>query len=527
MNSAATREAFEKQLLEPALTRLSALGPFAEVGAEAAERPDVLAVPIGSAGAPAPGAGTERPTPQPRRGAVEAAVAYHADVAAAAEFQSVTGKAGEVLSLMAPREKSGLAPRLILLGVGEDTAAQLRKAGAALAKATFGTSLVRTTVVDGLAPELQRAFLEGFLLGGYRAPRAGTAESPKPIAARLEVTGADEDALIDALSTAEAVWLTRSLANTPSNLKNPEWLAAQARRLAADAGLECTVRDEVQLQREGFGGLLAVGSGSATPPRLVQVSYTPEGVRNPRHVVLVGKGITFDTGGISLKPRESMVPMKTDMAGAAVVLAVTQAAARLGLDCKVTALLALAENAVSGSAYRPGDIVKVYDGTTVEIGNTDAEGRMVLADGMGYAVSNLAPDILIDVATLTGAASMGLGRRHGALYGTSAELVSDLERAAEASGERVWHMPLEEVAGEYRWALDSDVADIAHITGEHAKVGAGSITAALFLREFAGDVPWAHLDIAGPGRAAADEDEVIKGATGYGTRLLVNYLQQG
>lgn len=531
MHTASTRESFEKSLLAPALTTLSAADSIlAEALPEAAggERPEVYVVPIATSAAWGGTANGEKATPQPRRGAVEAAVAYDVDVAAAAEFQSISGKAGDVLSVMAPKSKSELAAKLIFLGVGEETADHMRRAGAALAKATFGAGFVRSTVVDGLDLTLQRAFVEGFLLGGYRPPRAGTAEGPKPMAQRFELTGADASVLETAAATARAVWLTRDLANTPSNLKNPEWMVDQANRLARDAGLRIRIWNPEQLARDGFGGILAVGSGSATPPRLVELTYNPvdaaAGSAPVEHVVLVGKGITFDTGGISLKPRESMVPMKTDMAGAAVVLASVHAAAKLGVNRKVTALLALAENAVSGSSYRPGDIVTSYGGTTIEIGNTDAEGRMVLADAMAYAVDQLSPDVLIDVATLTGAASMGLGRRHAALYSNAAPLLRQLLDAGSACGERVWHMPLLEVADEYRAALDSDVADIAHITNDKMKVGGGSITAALFLNEFAGSVPWAHLDIAGPARAAADEHEVPKGATGYGTRLLVSYL---
>jgi leucyl aminopeptidase len=241
--------------------------------------------------------------------------------------------------------------------------------------------------------------------------------------------------------------------------------------------------------------------------------------------VLVGKGITFDTGGLSLKPRESMVPMKTDMAGAGVVLAVLSAAAELGLRHRITGLLPLAENAIGASSYRPGDVVTVFGGTTVEIGNTDAEGRMVLSDALAYAVASLDPDVLVDIATLTGAASRGLGRRHAALYSNTPELVSAFEAAADGSGERVWHMPLAEVQEEYGFALESSVADISHIASAASKVGGGSITAALFLKEFVADTPWVHLDIAGPARADKDEAEVTKGATGYGARLLLAFLR--
>ena len=487
----------------------------------------VLVVPIGTSGVSGvPGGNSdERATPQPRQGAAEAAARYDVDVAVLAEVNSVTGKAAEILAVTAPRRESGLPQRLLFLGVGDESPTSLRKAGAALAKATFGVETIRASVVDGLDELAQQAFVEGFLLGGYRPPRAGTSPAPKPMARTLELTGASETALAAAGATAKAVWLARNLANMPSNIKNAAWMAGQSERLAAESGLEVRIWNDAELAAGGFGGLLAVGRGSEHESRLVQLSYTPANAApDAQHIVLVGKGITFDTGGVSLKPREAMVPMKTDMAGAGVVLAVLNAAAELGIPHRVTGLLALAENSIGAASYRPGDVVKTYDGTTVEIGNTDAEGRMVLADALAFARDELAPDVLIDIATLTGAASLGLGRRHAALYGTRQDLVSGFERAAELSGERVWHMPLAEAAEEYRSSLDSTVADLSHISSPKSKVQAGSITAALFLREFVGQTPWIHLDIAGPARATADEAEVTKGATGYGARLLLSFL---
>src|SRR5690606_461201 len=285
------------------------------------------------------------------------------------------------------------------------------------------------------------------------------------------------------------------------------------------AGLRVTVRDEAWIVRTGLGGLGAVGGGSASPPRLVVVEYAPEGVGGARGL-LVGRGITYETGGLSVRPREAMVPMKTDMSGAAIVLAVTLAAAELALPRRVVAVLPLAENAVSGSAYRPGDVVRVYGGPTVEIGNTDAEGRMVLADAMAWGREQYSPSVLVDVATLTGAASLGLGKLHAALYATAPELSEALVAAGDAAGEPLWPMPL---VDDYRGALDSAVADVSHIaTDPH--VGGGSITAALFLQRFAGDTPWVHLDIAGPGRADKDAHEVTKGPTGFSARALLGWL---
>ncbi len=530
-----TRRTLEAALLQPAITAVAALasvndgGPLIENAVEAGV--DVLVVPIATPS----GGRDESGTPQPRPTAVQAAIAYDVDVATVAELNNVSGRAAEMLSLPAPRDRADLPPKLLLLGVGDESAKSLRRAGAALARATTGARRIRTSVVDGLAEDAQRAFTEGFLLGGYRAPKAGVSEAPKPMAEHLELTGADAEAVRLSVVTAKATWLTRNLANMPSSVKNPEWMAAQSKRIAADTGLTVRLWDEKQLAAEGFGGLTAVGAASATPARMVQLDYVPASgsadggdaggeSAAAQHIVLVGKGITFDSGGLSLKPREAMMPMKTDMAGAAVVLAAVQAAAELGVEYRVTALLALAENAIGAGAFRPGDVVTAYGGTTIEVGNTDAEGRMVLADALAYAARELAPDVLIDVATLTGAAAVGLGKNDGALYSNTASLTSAFQRASDAAGERVWPMPLVE---DYVFALESPIADLTHIAAPSAKIQGGSIFAALFLREFVGETPWVHLDIAGPARADSDQHEVTKGATGYGTRLLLSFLRGG
>jgi leucyl aminopeptidase len=329
-------------------------------------------------------------------------------------------------------------------------------------------------------------------------------------------TGEDEKALRRGEVVARATALARDLINTPSSVKTPAWLAEQAEAVAAESGLAVRVWKESELDE--FGGIRAVGQGSASPPRLVQLSYSPEGATE--HVVLVGKGITFDTGGLSLKPREGMKTMKTDMAGGAAVIAVMSALAAFDASVRVTGLIACAENAVSGSAQRPGDVIRQYGGRTVEVLNTDAEGRLVMADALAYADAELDPDVMIDIATLTGAAKVALGLRVGALYATDESLAGALLAAGDAASERLWRMPLVE---DYRSYLDSDVADLANV--DRAMSGsAGSVVAALFLREFTGGRPWAHLDIAGPARAGADDGEITKGGTGFGVRALLKYL---
>jgi leucyl aminopeptidase len=254
------------------------------------------------------------------------------------------------------------------------------------------------------------------------------------------------------------------------------------------------------------------------PPRVIVASYRPPGAP-AHHPVLVGKGITFDTGGISIKPNAGMREMKTDMAGGAAVLAAVDAAARLGLPVAVTAVVPAAENAVSGSSYRPADVVRHVGGRTTEVLNTDAEGRMVLADGLAYARLELGATALVDLATLTGAMKIALGTKTAGLYATSDGLAEALATAGAHAGERLWRMPL---ADEYTDLLDSEVADANNAPGNP-----GSTTAALFLRPFAGELPWAHLDVAGPARASSDDAEIVKGGTGFGVRTLVRWLEAG
>jgi len=472
---------------------------------------------------------------QPRTGTADAAARYGIDLGDLAERAGLTGAPGEAWTLHLPRRLLASGPelpwehlpaRLILVGVGDGSPQALRRAGAALARQTRGLGRVVTTLgSEGgpQAPEAVRALIEGYLLASYQLPTQATGTPAKSPATELVLLGRHgervESAILDATVAARATWLVRDLTNTPSSTKNPPWLAQRAVDLAGPLGLDVRVLGVPELAAQGFGGILAVGSGSVSEPRLVVVSYRPAN-ETGKHVVVVGKGITFDTGGISIKQREAMVTMKTDMAGSAVALATVLAAAEMGLGHRVTAVLPLAENHFGGSSYRPGDVVTMRSGRTVEVANTDAEGRMVLADALAFADAELDPDILIDVATLTGAASIGLGKQHGALFSDDAALVAGLEAAASVAGEPVWHMPLVE---EYSAAVRSDVADLRQVP--NGWKGAGSITAALFLREFVGGRRWAHLDIAGPARTTSDKHEITEGATGYGVRLLLRYLE--
>ena len=450
------------------------------------------------------------------------------DLHSALERASATGKAGEVVDVPVTAADSAVR-RLLLVGTGDGSAGDLRRAGAALAGRAAGAQRLATDTVLGLDAETARAHVEGLLLAAYAfgpAPH-GTTSRKEPVSALdLHLPGRRVPAVraaVDAAQvTARAVHLARDLANTPSGVKDPAWLARQARDLGRRHGLEVSVLSEKELARDGFGGIVAVGMGSARPPRLIQMRYRPDrAARSAPHVVLVGKGITFDSGGLSLKPREAMVPMKTDMAAGGAVIAAMTALRDAGVRVPVTALVAAAENMPGAGALRPGDVITHYGGRTVEVFNTDAEGRLVLADALAYADAHLDPDLLVDLATLTGAASLGLGRRHGALFSADDELATSLLAAGADSGERLWRMPLVE---DYRSALDSQVADLANISRD-PHISGGAVIAALFLREFAGDRRWAHLDIAGPARADRDEHEVTRGGTGFGARLLLRWLE--
>ena len=373
--------------------------------------------------------------------------------------------------------------------------------------------------VAELSEASRAALAVGLILGSHQF-RVSQHQPPGPGRAELvvpEVELPEAARGVEVAGTlAAATALARDLASTPSDLKTPTWLVGTAAELAAEVpGLTAAVWPVERLAEEGFGGLLAVGGGSSRPPALLRLDWTPPGapLDITRHLVLIGKGITFDTGGISIKPADGMHLMRTDMAGGAAVIAALLAIARLGPPLRVTGLVPAAENHVSGSAYRPGDIVRHYDGTTTEVVNTDAEGRMVLADALGYAVRELAPDLIVDAATLTGAMKVSLGMRTGGLFASDDELADALLTAGERAGERWWRMPLlDHVADD----VDSTIADL-----RQAPPGPPAISAAQFLRRFAGDVPWAHLDIAGPARCDKPYDEVAIGATGFAARTLV------
>jgi leucyl aminopeptidase len=453
------------------------------------------------------------------------------DLLAVLEAQpgATPGKAGETTALPVPTGTStNPALRLVLLvGVGAGSRQDFRRAGAALARATRDRTTVATSI-PAADPEIAlEPFAVGTILGSFVFHwRSRPPEHPP--ARRFVFAGfADREVrelkapLERATAVARATWRARTWAAVPSNLKNPEWLAQQSRELAEQSGLDVEVWDENRLAAEGFGGILGVGQASVSPPRLIRLDYRPSRRRSSRTsrrttVVLVGKGITFDSGGLSLKPGESMVNMKRDMTGGAVVMATMAALAEIDCGLRVVGLVAAAENSVSGSSTRPGDVLRHYGGRTTEVTNTDAEGRLVLADAMAYAVANLDPAVIVDVATLTGAMKVALGQEVGGLFANDDALATALCAAGDAAGEPLWRFPL---ADAYEEKLASKVAD-----ADNAGGGPGAITAALFLQHFADGTPWAHLDIASAGDAPADRYEWSEGPTGFGARALLAWL---
>ncbi len=431
-------------------------------------------------------------------------------------FFSATGKAGEIFEI--PVSAQGArCERLLLVGIGSGSITDSRAAGAAVGRKMRGKKYSVLSAIAVSKNEL-RAHAIALILSAYTwNQKTSTVKPENPIF----IVGDSHPADISRARTlTSAVWSARDLIHTPANIKTPLWMASRAKVLTKHPDIAVEVLSGKDLAK--FGGLSAVGGSSPKPgPRFIKISYAPRGSKNWPHVVLVGKGITFDTGGISLKrPYDNMMAMKTDMAGAAAVLAVVAAMPEVQPRVRVTALLMCAENALSGTSQRPSDVITQYGGTTVEVIDTDAEGRLVLADGLAYADIHLNPDYLVDIATLTGAATLGLGRQYGAMYTRDESLARRLSEAGEKSGDRVWHMPL---VDDYRVALESSIADINH-TAKATKFSAGSVTGALFLEHFAGNRKWVHLDIAGPARSESDSGENPKGGTGFGVRLLIEWI---
>jgi leucyl aminopeptidase len=435
-------------------------------------------------------------------------------------------KAGDIFEI--PVSAPGYrCDRLMFVSFGKSTSPELRAAGSAIGRKLRGKSEAVFLSHSGKGlPKLDSQELKILLISANLSNFQWSMKTERKEAkSTIEISKIDEREIKSAQVISDAVNEARRLIHTPSNIKNPAWIAKEAKKLAGN----CKVEVKAGAELKEFGGLLAVGGSSPKPgPRFIKISYQPRSAtksaknsKHSQHIVIVGKGITFDTGGISLKrPYDLMTAMKSDMAGVAAAIATMGALQSIGARVKVTALLMCAENSLSGTAQRPGDVITHYGGKTVEVLNTDAEGRLVLADGLAYAIKNLKPDYLIDIATLTGAASLGLGKQYAALYSRDQKLVKELKVAGENSGDRVWHMPL---IDDYQSALQSDIADLNH-TADKGDFGAGSVTAALFLEQFAEGTSWAHLDIAGVARSESDSGEHPKGGTGWGVRLFLEWI---
>ena len=426
-----------------------------------------------------------------------------------------TGKAGACTLIH--RVPESAVKRVFLIGLGE--APMARHWFAAAGQAVRAAAKAKCRSVALLLPHdaCARLAAEGAGFGQHR-PSGYTEQKPWPVEEVVLLTTGDQ-AIADAgRITAECVNLARELVEIPANDLGPEEFAMRAAREGEAAGLEVEVLEEAALRELGAGALLAVGQGSVRPPRMVRLSWIPEGPINDDHLFLVGKGITFDTGGLSLKPAGSMEKMKYDMAGAATMLGAITAIARLGIRQRVSCLLGLVENMPSGSATRPGDIVQAMNGKTIEVINTDAEGRLVLADALTHAV-RLGATHLIDAATLTGAVSVALGSVNIGLLGNDESLSAHLTATGQTIGEHFWSLPMND---DYLEPMKGDLSDLRN-AGTDRK--AGTITAAKFLEQFVDGTPWAHLDIAGTANLDKGLPNAPKGASGIAVRTLVRAVE--
>jgi leucyl aminopeptidase len=436
----------------------------------------------------------------------------------------LTGKKGESLLVTKRNGDRFAAGAVLLVGVGDrkefDVTGMRRALGrAASSLGRFGHAATTfAQAFDGDSGEAAQAAAEGLALGDYRFDRYKSTNDQKHLS-KITILGsgppkAGREAIRRAEVLAEAVTWARDLVNTPAGDLPPAQLAREAQKMAKAEGLTCKVRTEAELKKGGFGGILGVGQGSVNPPRLIELSY--DGGRGGKPIALTGKGIAFDSGGLSIKDAKGMESMKIDMGGAASILATMKAIARLKPKIDVIAAIPTAENMPSGSAQKPGDVIRHYGGKTSEVLNTDAEGRLVLADALAL-LAEKKPACIIDTATLTGACMIALGTDIGGALGNDDGLVQEIVDAGREVGEPMWPLPLHR---DYRRLIDSTVADVKNIGDRWG----GAITAALFLAEFVGDIPWVHLDIAGPTFSEKGHDLGPKGATGFPVRALVRFV---
>ena len=420
------------------------------------------------------------------------------------------GKSGQVVSY----HTGALAPHTVIaLGVGDEPDEEtVRQAAGTLGrKSTKAMSIATTLGATGRVG----AVVEGVRLSQYTFNRYLSEPKEVNTESLVLIGAADEVAVSRAGVTVTATAMARDLINTPAADKAPEVLEELVQGVADEVGLRLVVHDAAALSEGGFGAILGVAAGSDRPPRLLEMWHEPDQAEH--FVVLVGKGITFDSGGLSLKPAAAMETMKTDMSGAAAVIGAMRAIAALDLPVKVLGLTPLTDNMPGPLATKPGDVLTARNGKTIEVLNTDAEGRLVLADALALGAEQ-GPDLMIDVATLTGACKVALGEKIGGIMGTDDALIARIVAAGAGAGERFWHLPLPD---DYRSLIDTPIADMKNTGGRFG----GTLTAGLLLKEFVGDVPWAHLDVAGPARWPDGEHYQTKGGSGFGVRTLVGLVE--
>lgn len=419
-----------------------------------------------------------------------------------------------------------VAKAILLVGVGkanELTLDKVRRVGATVARGSKSSKTLAVAVLSALPPSIDAneavaALGEGLVLGNYQFLKfkSDPKRSQLLTISIIAASGARAQTALDAAVVgANATCWARDMVNEPAAGKGPADMVAAATKLLRNKGVKVQAWSGAELTRRKLAGTIIVGQGSKRPPHFLRMEYAPKGARTT--IALIGKGVVFDSGGYSLKPSSGMEQMKTDMSGAAAVIATMSTLAELGVRSNVVAYVPLVENMIGGNAYRLGDVITYRNGKTVEVMNTDAEGRLILADALVLA-SEEAPDAMIDLATLTGACVVALGPKIAGVLGNNDAFIAQIKAASERSGEPTWPLPL---PGEYRKMLDSEIADMKNVGGSYG----GAVTAGLFLQEFVGKVPWAHLDIAGPARAEADDAYLVRGGTGFGVRTLIELVQ--
>ena len=439
------------------------------------------------------------------------------------EVENFKGKEGEILKV----PTVGLSVSAVyLVGLGkkekvdEDT---YRRAIASLVKRLkkdkVDSTLVITPRRGDITEEISKALTEGAILGSYSFDKYKSKKEDSFELKELLIHRGEDKGIEKGKIFAEAQNYTRNLVNEPGNVINPVTLAEEAQKLAKEYGLECKVYDEKEIQEMGMMALYSVGKGSATPPRFIHLIYKPEG-KPKEKIAIVGKGLTFDSGGLNIKPGDYMRNMKMDKSGACAVLGIMRAVAQLKPQVEVHGIIAAAENMPDGNAYRPDDVIRAKNGKYIEIDNTDAEGRVTMADSLSYA-SELKPDKIIDMATLTGACMVALGEYTAGLFTNAPDFGQEIKEIAKRTGERVWELPMDDER--LRKKIKNTVADVLNTGGRYG----GAITAAMFLEEFVGEgIKWVHLDIAGPAWSKEDYAYYTKGGTGFGVRTCLEYIMK-